>query len=346
MEIVQTLLSDTKFKDQLAKNLADTDEFAVANVNSGRGGPFGAMFHLYNIKTGRFTEVGSLRANAVLKTGSSAAHAEDQAMDEDQIRDLKIMLKENANQIDNLVVVLSSSGESFPACHAKEQILAHNLVEEGLLIPKRFIVTYGATYDETAEVAGFHDKPYFEDFAKDSSERMINVSSRSIQDLPIEVSKIFNTASEAVAVVCADGIDMTIGRDQRDSLNLFRTPENVAILNANTAKKLALNGNPFNLGNATLYTTTKDIGPLTYAACQWAGVAHIVNVKEGTPPAPEASGISNKEFFEVVGHQTYGHDASAITIVKIDNFANKAQWAWNERNKQGNAIVYNGLDAN
>lgn len=344
------LFQDKKFKDTARQLLIETDKFAARNVQLGLGGPFGASIHIYNRKTGEFILIGTLQANAVLSTGLAGAHAEDQAMKPEQILALKAKLAAMADDIDDLFVLLSSSGESCPSCHSKEQILARDLVYHQLIKSGHFIVTYGATYQDTAEIAGFHDLPYFIDIQKPRGTGAIPLLSSVPSELPKEFSYLFSNTDQPLAVLVTAFGTFT-GGDLRTPDHLFINENLRAIYAANTALKQMNADAPWDVGlgqsglanRSALYTTDTDIGPLVYSTAQWANVGKLVSVECGVHSSSEAAGITDGLLYKVVGNQDYSHTASEVHIVHIDNFPNMAQYEWRERlQEKGDAILYNG----
>src|SRR5690606_35973959 len=117
--------------------------------------------------------------------------------------------------------------------------------------------------------------------------RLIRYSEANIKDLAPKVQEILaahHAAVEAFGSVYP-GIDDT-------AKHFTRTPEVKAIHAAIFDRKAQMAGQPWDLGGATLYTRTGDIGPMAYAECQWAHVTSWVHVRGGADFA-EAPGISN-----------------------------------------------------
>ena len=328
--------------------LQDTDDFAVENVRKGLGGPFGASVHVYNTRTAELIQIGDLRANAVLSTGMGSAHAEDQAMSPAMIAELRAVLAEAEKPAHNRVI-FSSSGQSCPACHAKEEILARTLIQEGLLKSGNFLVHYGATYEDTAEIAGFNDAPYHEDMQKTPTRRMIQtLQSSDGFDVQESISTIFEDAIEPVSVIeMPDGV-LYIGYENRAD-DLMATSEVSAIRAAARAQKEAGADTPWNLGAATLYTSGTP-GPLGYAECQWANVTRWVMVDHARKDdwaTQEAPNISNTAFFNIIAAAHYNGPESAITVQRLSPFENKSQYAWKEKlaaEEEPSKILYNGAD--
>lgn len=337
--------------------LNNTDDFAVENVRAGRGGPFGASIHVVDLsgkENPLIVPVGGMAANAVLATGIASAHAEDQALLNTHIlkEHLKAARGAATEANPDIAVLFSSSGESCPACHSKLEIVSRSLLRDNLLAPGRFIVTYGATYKDTAEIAGFNDEPYHHDMRKLPQDRMIKIVASELNEIPPPIVQIFNSFSQnAVSVLrLPDGTLFTGQNSRTDATTL--TTEVSAIRSACMAAKNAGAATPWDLGKATLYTRTQDIGPLAYAECQWANVTDIVAVRDerckssGTQEAP---GISNAEFFNVIADAHYNTAGHTLNIQRIIPFANKAQHAWRERlaaMAKPESSLYNGIKRN
>ena len=333
--------------DILKELLDETDRFAVENVRADRGGPFGSSIHVYDLNSGTLTAIGDLEANAVLATGMGSAHAEDQAMNPETITALKDFLRAAPETADH-VVLFSSSGESCPACHAKEEILSRSLIEEGLLAQGRFVVTYGATFEDTANIAGFNDAPYHDDMQKPRGAGMISVDHKDASDIPAAVARIFEESDKPVSVIVQSGGQIIAGYADRDS-DLMATSEVSAIRSAARAQKADGVQTPWDLDGATLYTSTSDVGPLGYAECQWANVTGWVAVEHPRADdwaTQEARGISNTAFFDVIAAKQYNDPSSRVAVKRIEPFENKAQHAWRKKlddSDDPSDVLYNGI---
>lgn len=328
--------------DLLMDLLNETDEFAVGNVRAERGGPFGASVHVYDLSSNDLTLIGDLEANAVLATGMGSAHAEDQAINPETVETLKSFLR-NLPEEAEPVVVFSSSGESCPACHSKEEILNRTLIQEGLLDDGHFVVTYGATYQDTADIAGFNDEPYHKDMQQPKGSGLIKINQSDITDIPAEVQTIFEQSDESVAVIALPDGRYVAGYADREN-DLMATSEVSAIRNAATLQKDEGHETPWVLGEASIYTSTSDVGPLGYAECQWADVVNWVAVDHPNAAewaTQEAPDISNDDFFKVIAAPSYNGVGATIAVKRLEPFANKAQHEW--KNKE-DRVMYNGIE--
>lgn len=332
-----------KLPQQLLKDLIDeTDEFAVENVRLGRGGPFGASIHVYDLNSGAVAAIGKTEANAVLEKGMGSAHAEDQALNPEAIAKLKEFLSNLSDDVAP-VVIMSSSGESCPACHSKEEILNRTLIKDGLIAPDHFVVTYGATYQDTADIAGFNDEPYHKDMQKPKGEGMISIDDEDIKDVPQDVREIFEKSDRPVSVIALDDGRYISAHEQR-GVDLMATSEVSAIRAAAGLQKSEGLEEPWNLQEATIYTSTSDVGPLGYAECQWANVTRWVAVEHDRAAewaTQEAPDIANDDFFKVISASSYNGAGATIKVHRIEPFENRAQYEW--KNKE-DRISYNGID--
>ncbi len=309
--------------------LRAADHEAVKNVQSGRGGPFAASLHVYDRAKSEMIEIAPPAGNAVLETGLASAHAEDRVIAPANIRALKKTLRDVG--VEAAEIYLVSSAESCPACHAKLEILARILMHEGLLQPGRFTVVYGASYDDTRDVAGFHDAPYHHDMTKPEEERLIRIE---------RGSGPAGIAPGQAAVVMPDGTVFTADDDRED--DVIATAEIGAIRAACAAGKAAGTDTPWDLRGAVLYAPVDVVGPLMYAESQWANIGRIVLT--GEAGRNEAPGVGNAALFHAVAARPYNHEASALRVMRLQPFDNRAQHEWARLNREepSKIRVYNG----
>lgn len=323
---------------EILKKLVDeADLAAVENVREGRGGPFGASLNIINLAHNHILRIGDIAGNAVLETGVGSAHAEDQALSPENVRALKAHLKNR--DLPKTAVVVASSGESCPACHAKIEILARILLDEGLIQPGHFVVAYGATYADTLNVAGFNDEPYHADMNKPEAARLIQIEDMDAAKLPAELK---SQISDACALVQSSNGNFT-GHDER-STHFTLTPEVTAMRAACHAQKIQGAPEPWDLQRATLYTTTRQIGPLGYAEAQWANIARWVRVSGMNSAAPEAPAINNDALFQAIAARPYNNQYSILNVVRITPFANLGQQEWAKLQTENPELKnYNGV---
>lgn len=304
--------------DILRAALEACDHAATANVAAGRGGPFAASLHLYDGTA--WHRIAGPVGNAVLETGLASAHAEDRLILPGSVATLVAGLQRCDPGAARVAVV--SSAESCPACHTKLEILARRLVHDGLLAPGRFAVVYGASYEGTAAVAGFNDSLYQDDFMRPENQRMI--PHRRIDAPPSGHPGGAAAVEHHGQWFRGDGAH----------------PESAAIHAACTAQKQSAQATPWNLDGAVLYTDAAIIGPLTYAEAQWANIAQIVST--GDSSRDEAPGIGNADLFDIIATRPYTHPRSALSLIRLEPFANRAQHEWRARADRGEARFYNG----
>ncbi len=320
-------------EDYLKDLVDEADTAALETVRAERGGPFGAILCLYNMKTGAVRRIGDPAGNAVLATGLASAHAEDQVLSPANIAELEARLQTAAGR--DSCIVLASSAESCPACHAKAEILARILMHEGFIEPGRFVLAYGAAYHDTKMIAGFNDEPYHADMLRPASARLIAIETTRTPDRALTAPAM---------VVLPDGRHFS-AHDHRER-HFTLTPEVSAIRAAVLNRKHAGEKDPWNLGGAILYTHTTEPGPLAYAECQWANVTRWVGV-EGGAPAHEAPDIANESLFRAVAQRPYNGPGAAVRVVQVEGFENRAQKEWKcllDRGTPGLAL-YNGIKA-
>ena len=317
----------------LHDRLRACDDCAVENVRAGLGGPFGASLHVYDGSA--LIDVAGPVGNAVLSTGLASAHAEDRVMVPENVEKLRAVLRRVGAGASVYVV---SSAESCPACHAKLEILARSLIHDGLLGAGHFHVLYGATYDDTRDVAGFNDAPYHIDMTKGPADRLIAVEHCALNDCPV---RIRDELARGHAVVSGhDGYSFA-GADARDE-DIVATAEISAIRAACRAEQSSGSPTPWDLEGGVLYSPAFAVGPLMYAEAQWANISRIALTGQAT--AQEAADIGNERFFSVIAARPYNGTDAAARIIRLSPFENKAQHEWaRQRDENPDAArQYNG----
>lgn len=318
--------------DRLKSLLAACDDAAVENVRAGKGGPFAASLHIYDQAEDEWITLAGPVGNAVLETGLASAHAEDRIITPDSVSRLKMCL--GARPGSQIYAV--SSAESCPACHAKLEILARDLIRERLIAPGAFTVAYGATYEDTESIAGFNDAPYHNDFQLPPGTGLIRQETMAVAAVPDAVRVEFETClGRCAAVVLEDRIYKGEGAK----------PEVSAIQAACHARKEYGINDSWDLKRATLYTWTRDIGPLAYAEAQWANIGRWVTVLHGNAAHAqtiESEGIKNGDLFRVIGARPYTHPDSALRFLHVTPFENRGQQEWRLLCESGNVRIYNG----
>ena len=340
------LMSVTVPGDTLARLVAQADDGAIETVRAGRGGPFGAALYVCGPNGRDMVAIGGVKGNAVLETGMASAHAEDQALCAASVAELRVILK--GRNPEETAVILASSAESCPACQAKAEILARILIQEKRLLPRHFVVAYGASYAETKAVAGFNDALYHEDMLRPPGQRLISVGSRDFGSLPPEIGLLLlEHPADPAAVIAAGEECFFAGHDRRSEHFVF-TREVCAIREACEWRGNRGRAEPWNLGGATLYTFTTEPGPLAYAECQWANVTRWISLTvtgSARWVTQEAPGIGNARLFEAVAARPYNGPESVLRVVQVTPFANKAQQEWRARAAENPEIfkIYNGI---
>ena len=261
--------------------LAEADKFALKNVDSG-GGPFAAIVAVYDPVSCECVRIGKPSVNAVLDTGIPSAHAEDQwFLPRKNMRDLVQVLSKWKQKGREPQVIFASSGQSCPSCLTKEEILARYLKKSELVPYSNFIVAYGATFENSARIAGFNDLPYVQDLVRFqqlplSTTSMVKYRVAKVGDIPVDVAQLFKQASGQLAVVARGNEILAVGEDSRYGCDIISTAEVSAIRDACRMQKKDGIEQPWILGDinhinpssekmATLYTTA-DNGPLKRSA--------------------------------------------------------------------------------
>ncbi|MDD3030256.1 MAG: hypothetical protein PHS57_08310 [Alphaproteobacteria bacterium] len=354
--------------------LRKANETAVKNVLLGKGGPFGAILALCDEGSNAYECIGEPGANAVLETGVATTHAEDRVLQPHYIEVLKNVLIRWLD--DGLAprLVLVSSGQSCPACHAKAEIVARHLTEGRLfkgqeelfgsvqeILGKNMIVLYGTSYQETARVAGFNDLPYVADLMRFAAEpdgpSMVAYETRDLYDIPKAVTDIFRDAPRKVSILVRGGEVLAVGEDQRTDIDLFSTSEVTAIRTACIKQKQAGLEAPWLLGDpntrnpdkerkAILYTGS-DIGPLMRAELQWSavnGLVHVTGLPYELPKTclREIPSMTNDAFLRAMA-RGYNHDKSRLSVLQSTRTYNKNPFfVWTLKQENMPAVTYNG----
>lgn len=309
--------------------LEECDAAALGNIRAGGGGPFAACLLMHDRGTGEWQKIAGPCGNAVLLTGLPTAHAEDQVIAPQNQEKLRTWLHACGAARAHVWVVCN--GEPCPACRAKLEILARQLRAEGLLHPGFFTVAYGASYEDTCDVAGFDDGAYHRDFLKPPGTGMIRQKFVAWESLPEEVAVQLQPGG---AVVAADG---------RVIAGEGPMPEISAIQNLCRIRHDVGEPMPWDLRRATLYTHARSIGPRAYAEAQWANVAVWASVGDAVEESAEAPGINNAALFSIIATRPYMHPDSALGFVQLSPFQNKAQKEWRRMMESGAAQPYNGI---
>ena len=329
--------------------LLRADATAIQGVNAGYGGPFGAVLRVYYPNGGEMLTYDFADThNRVRSTGFPGAHAEHNAME------LAIQngLYEFLGTHPGSAVVLFTSGESCSNCRTKEEILARDLIANGLIQPKLFIVYYGATFDDAKQLAGFNDAPYLADFQKPPNDRKIPVEIKPLaRSTPKDTGhfvQVFRNNETLAAVL--NGIS------ERSVLHNYATMaiETATALQLQNDQSMPWDLNGANLmiyqGHDKITIANAVIGPLTYATAQWANIGKIVlayhpDILHGKP-AQDTDNIDNKNLFPIVAGP-YDQSDAVVTFA-TSSVRNKllAQRHWGELLRTGQlppTTLYNGM---
>jgi tRNA(Arg) A34 adenosine deaminase TadA len=344
----------------LIDGLKSADQFAAENVRQERGGPFGAALFIWDQKSRTLEPVGGNSANAVLSKGFASAHAEAENLSPENLEKTRQMLaQKQADGIakKNLHVVQLSTGESCPACRTKQIMFTHQLIASGDLAEgAKMQVAFGATYEETQQIAGFNDLPYDDDIKhKPLGQGMTGYEQISKNDVGIEIRTILESSSGPVAVLSygvPDGTTkLAVGTP---SLTDFTETAEIAAIRA-ASRDLRQYHNVFESWNTSqfapsvLYTKTEQTGPLTRTESQWGGVTKIVSVT-GYPDSTQTreSPIANNETLLGKAQKPYNHPESHLVTqwfpTGSNGLENKAQKLFRQKTAQNQRLVYNGIE--
>lgn len=312
-----------------------------------RGGPFGAAIAI-SFKDASLEIVGTPRGNNVVGSGIASRHAEDQAL----VHNYATLIDRLTQAADQEPVVwMISSGQSCTNCHTKQEIAARSLEERGLIKPRHFMTLYGATYDETLDIAQFYDAQYADALIlaaqnPDDPGNLIQRQKMDYSAVPAEVQEILAKASEPTAIIVRNNSIYAIGREQRNGNDLYATAEVNAVRAACERNRQDGVFTSWDV-DGTLYTTSAEIGPLLYAETGWTKISNIVTVQmplglqDKKFSTQEAAGISNQKFLSAVAEGYHSSDA-AIRVFRDSAFKNRAQPMWARVLKANQQILYNG----
>ncbi|QNT77446.1 hypothetical protein [Entomobacter blattae] len=319
------------------------------------GGPFGAAIAVSYIDlTGEdvFEIVGKRWGNNVVASGIASEHAEDQAMQPDNYKALQRKLSLLRSKGLTATVWQLSSGQSCPTCHTKQEIMARDLVQRGLIKKGHFKTVYGATFEETFKIAQFFDDQYSRAliaFSLSPKNRKNIISSNSINfaDLPEEVMDILGSASKPTAVFVRNRQIYAIGTDERNEFDLYSTPEVTAIRKACVRNREENNVLASWEVSGELFTTTQEVGPLLFTEMGWtkaSQIKHVLmpkNLQHLQYETCETPHLNNAAFLHIVAGG-YTDPLAAIEVYHDKMFNNTAQPQWAEGLAVNNTMLYNG----
>jgi len=344
---------------RIRTHMDEVDAHARQNVASGKGGPFAAQLTLFSRAADGSCSLHfccPISTNRVLETGIASNHAEAQALEASHLQSLKREIAAlTQDRALAPMVVLFSSAQPCMACLTKIELAARHLVYENLIAPKDFILVYGASYEQTEQVAGFHDYAYALDFFNfknnpESKYSLISQETQPFTSLEPEIRTMIQSNAVIEAILLRDGQILGLGFDRRTTDDLYKTAECSALHTASRCLKSEGSAAPWNLARCHLYTLNPDIGPLSYTECQWAGVEKIITITSPDlrPVCGEATKYldcphcsSNEHLFKKLS-EGYNTPWSSVQVMKDMNFPNEAQKEWASRT---NHVCYNGHEA-
>lgn len=351
--------------------LAETDQFAFENVThdaSGqslldehgapiahampRGGPFGAVLAI-SYPDGSLRTISSIRSNNVLASGIASQHAEDRAMQPDACEEVarQLLRHKIEHRRGAPIVWMISSAQSCPTCQTKLEIFARDLMARDLIEPDHFMCLFGASYDETYEIAHLNDAYYADALilAHDCPENegnLVHCAQATFDEVPAAVQKIFAHVPAQTAVVMQGETVYALGDDTRKMHDPFSTAE-VEALRAACRRYREEGENASWLVKGRLYTTTLSPGPLMLTEASWTGIREICSVR--MPPhlqslqreTREAPDLSNEAFLALVA-EGYQHEQSVVRVFRDFGFQNRAQKMWRRISAINEKVLYNG----
>ncbi|MEM6902433.1 MAG: hypothetical protein AAF556_04255 [Pseudomonadota bacterium] len=335
----------------LADRLRALDLFAVQNVREGKGGPFAAELLIHDITANDLITLSGPSGNAVLIKGIGSAHAEAETLTPEAAD--KALSYLSAFPTHQLQLVQLSSAESCPACRSKQMVFLHNLKARGWPEDATLEVAFGATYEETAEIAGFNDKPYHDDMARADGPQMISLQRCSIDELPDMVRDVVPVDQPFAAVLDPqpNGELALSVCDEPTGEDPLMTMEVQALQASAMARQAEGYDEPWNLGKdgpAMLLTTTHAPGALMMTDGQWAGISSILFIDEPPETTPESPAMGNYELMQLAG-AAYNVAASPLRVRHMATgtlgLVNEAQQVWRDEVVSNDpSRLYNGLD--
>lgn len=373
--------------------LLKTDEAALDNVDSGKGGPFAAAMLVSNAEEiDELNFVIGPETNAVL-TGEG--HAEMRLLDGRYVSSaIDVLQNVFAEEGVEPIFVMVTSAQSCLSCLAAMKIFQHLVSSYEYVFPHNFHVLFGAPYSETHKVALFYDLPYLCDAVRfvhhpESPVSMIKNQVCDISRIPTDIADAFKAAPKQIAVVARGEDILGISEDRRiispgeaaraatdmdpavqkkrGWYELVRSAEVEAMRLGVAQQRADRIDQPWILGNpnymnpkaeheAVLYTTTRDLDPLTYGEMQWKSVRRrvVVTVESDDEKYNQQTQMlrhmGNADFFEAIvgllGSGTGTAYSSFLNVHMDMKFPNFAQTEWrrmiDEKKKERNKI-YNGI---
>lgn len=342
----------------LAEHLKRLDHFAADSVRAGTGGPFGAELFVFDATAGELISLSGPQGNAVLSKGIGSAHAEAETLTADSERRALDLLTQRPDN--DLRLVQVSSAESCPACRAKQIAFLHRLRDQGWPKDQRLEVVFSVTYEESALVGGFNDKPYHEDMVERDRSQLITLRELIFNDLPLAIRRAVETAGldgsdQPFAAVSLPDPDhpkrqRIIVRGSGDPAAGHFTVEVKAMHDGASLRRAVGAATPWNLaeqGKALLVTTARAVGPLMTTDGHWSGISEIWLVQDRPPTQAESPLVDNAELMRRA-RLPYNHPDADLRVRVIPTgcygLVNEAQHVWrDEVIRHDPTRLYNGL---
>lgn len=322
----------------IEEKLLEADAKAMEGVNGGFGGPFGASLYILDAKN-ELHKIG-VAHNRVRSTGDPSAHGEDQVIRGYADATMKA-LKENPGS----KVILFTSAEPCPNCRSKIEIFNRHLVSQNLITPKSFYTYFGANFFDSKEIAGFDDLPYVKELTKPNAERILKISTQSLDQLPPEVRNLIPNATTPFAILDAKDSRLSSIKAKVDC-GWLDTNETMIVREQGLRQVQANHQQPWDMGFAILYTSQRNIGPMVYATSLWGNIGKIITVEGNFEQVAEATDLDNEKFFSVIA-DSYDHPLATVEIQPCDSVRSKlgAQRLWSDLLQSGKlpaTALYNG----
>lgn len=340
--------------------LEESDRFAFETAQAEKGGPFGAQLWAFNKRTSEYVLIADPEnmqdSNAVTSKGIASAHAEAENLSPENRERGKAFLQQHKTDDFDWDIVQISSGESCPSCRAKQVIFAQELKADGLIAQNGFHVLFKATYEQTAEIAGFNDKPFDLTFRAIAQLGMIGKQDwlfsveknlRSNPDTGILIERgqlVFNPVSLAPPQELEDGDLLLMKRFNRYPVARVLSKEG-EVLGSETQQQPGQNAiigalqnaalvqrskgvfESWDLNGAVLQTNIRDIGPAAYAETLWYNLSGIevienLNTPEIDAQATEITGMSNAKAWELVAAE-YNVSGAPINVAFATELSNQ-----------------------
>ncbi|MBV6633963.1 MAG: hypothetical protein KI792_13135 [Alphaproteobacteria bacterium] len=335
----------------VAERLRALDQIATENVRAGKGGPFAAELLIHDVTENDLITLAGPSGNAVLSKGIASAHAEAETLTPEAADKALDYLR--AHRSHELHLIQLSSAESCPACRAKQMVFMYDLHARGWPTDGVLQVAFGASYEETAEIAGFNDKPYHDDMAREGGPQMISLQRCAMDELPDIVRDAVPHDQPFAAVLDPqpNGELALCVCDEPTGDDPLLTMEVQALQASAMMRQAEGYDEPWNLGKdgpAILLTTAHEPGALMMTDGQWAGISTILFINEPPRTPPETRAMGNFELMKLAG-AAYNVEGSPLRVRHMAtgtfDLTNQAQHVWRDEIVSSDPTrLYNGLD--